>query len=65
MTLDARKQCAVCAWRGTCAKTQVSEESTLHCADFSRDVSLGDGEAPSAPPERHKVVEDVFGNPKR
>lgn len=65
MTLDARKQCAVCAWRGTCAKSQVAEESTLHCADFTRDVALGDGEAAPASAERHKRIDDVFGTPKR
>lgn len=65
MSLDIHKQCAVCAWRAACAKKHTIEESSLHCADFTRDVAFGADDGAAALPERHKQVEDVFGTRKR
>ncbi len=62
MTLDIRKQCAVCAWRAACTKKHTLKESALHCPDFCRDETLGSGEKDEVPSERHKQIEDVFGN---
>jgi hypothetical protein len=41
MTKDDRTLCAVCAWRGTCAK-KFSKSGTdlVHCVDYSRDVTI-------------------------
>lgn len=64
MTFDIHRQCAVCAWRGTCAKKQTLEETALHCPDFTRDVAFGDEDAVTTG-ERHKRVEDVFGDRKK
>jgi len=42
MTHDNRKICPLCAWRGSCAKRfSMGDDATLHCPDFSRDVTLG------------------------
>ena len=42
MGVDSRKTCAVCAWRGTCAKKfSKSGELSVHCIDFSFDVTIG------------------------
>jgi len=68
MSYDARTLCAVCAWRGTCAKKYSLEGlSKLHCPDFSRDASLkfddeGGESTAEAKPDRHKKVVDVFGD---
>ncbi|MBI5017462.1 MAG: hypothetical protein HZB55_18485 [Deltaproteobacteria bacterium] len=64
MTLDIHKQCAVCAWRGTCAKKHHPEETSLHCPDFTRDAAFGD-EEDGGGQERHKQIEDVFGDRKK
>ena len=41
MTCDARKICPLCAWRGSCAKRfSMGDDATLHCPDFSEDVTL-------------------------
>ncbi len=41
MTQDVRKICPVCAWRASCAKRfSMSGDETLHCPDFSEDVTL-------------------------
>ena len=41
MTQDVRKICPVCAWRENCAKRfSMSADETLHCPDFSEDISL-------------------------
>ena len=41
MSEDRRKSCLVCAWRANCAKRfSMSGDETLHCPDFSEDVSL-------------------------
>jgi hypothetical protein len=50
MTYDARRICPLCAWRGSCAKRfSMGDEATLHCPDFSEDVTLRrrEGEAPA------------------
>lgn len=58
MTEDHRKLCIVCAWRANCAKRfSMGDDVTLHCPDFSEDVTLrksresavprGDGEGRS------------------
>ena len=40
-TRDDRITCAVCAWRGTCAKKfSKSGEFGIHCVDFTRDVLI-------------------------
>ncbi len=62
MTLDVRTQCAVCAWRETCTKKHTMRETVLHCPDFCRDAALGPEDEPAEPQERHKKVEDVFGD---
>jgi hypothetical protein len=41
MSQDVRKICPVCAWRANCAKRfSMSGNETLHCPDFSEDISL-------------------------
>ena len=41
MTSDVGQICLVCAWRANCAKRfSIGDDATLHCPDFSRDVSL-------------------------
>ena len=41
MSRDIVKSCLVCAWRANCAKRfSIGDDATLHCPDFSRDVSL-------------------------
>jgi hypothetical protein len=50
MTHDARRICPLCAWRGSCAKRfSRGDDATLHCPDFSEDVTLRrkEGEAPT------------------
>jgi len=48
MSQDNRKICPLCAWRGTCAKRfSMGDDATLHCPDFSRDVTLGKDETDS------------------
>jgi hypothetical protein len=64
MTLDVHQQCAVCAWRGACAKKHSLTETALHCPDFTRDAAFGE-EGVSPPAERLKKVEDVFGNRRK
>ncbi len=37
-------QCAVCAWRGVCKlKYRYESSPTLHCREFTPDVSLNPG----------------------
>ena len=66
MTFDARKLCAVCAWRADCTKKFRTEESNLHCADFTRDKTIPPEEEEATPVAdtgaRLKKVEDVFGD---
>lgn len=41
MTRDIGQICLVCAWRANCAKRfSIGDDATLHCPDFSRDVSI-------------------------
>jgi len=41
MSNAALEICPVCAWRATCAKRfSMSSDETLHCPDFSEDVTL-------------------------
>lgn len=41
MSNDVRKICPVCAWRANCAKRfSTSGDETLHCPDFSEDITL-------------------------
>lgn len=53
MSEDRRKSCLVCAWRANCAKRfSMGDDATLHCPDFSEDVTLRKRAAESvAPPE--------------
>ncbi len=39
MSHDVQVACAVCAWRGDCAK-KFRMADAKHCPDFSRDVTL-------------------------
>lgn len=50
MSQDSRKLCIVCAWRANCAKRfSMGDDATLHCPDFSEDVTLRKRVAPAAP----------------
>ncbi|MDP8254823.1 MAG: hypothetical protein P9M14_03660 [Candidatus Alcyoniella australis] len=49
MTLDARTICALCAWRGTCAKRFNVEKNKLRCPDYSRDVTIAEPEQTGEP----------------
>lgn len=41
MSEDRRKSCLVCAWRANCAKRfSMGDDATLHCPDFSEDITL-------------------------
>jgi len=41
MTYDARRICPLCAWRANCSKRfSRGDDTTLHCPDFTEDVSL-------------------------
>ena len=41
MSNVTHKICPVCAWRGNCAKRfSMSGDETLHCPDFSEDITL-------------------------
>lgn len=53
MSEDRRKSCLVCAWRANCAKRfSMGDDATLHCPDFSEDITLRKRAAdPAAPPE--------------
>lgn len=65
MTLDVRTKCAVCAWREACTKKFKLKEGSLHCPDYTRDVTLpkeDDEQASEEPAVKHKRVEDVFGD---
>jgi len=52
MPSDNRTICPLCAWRGSCAKRfSRGDDATLHCPDFSEDVTLRRcGEEPPATP---------------
>ena len=51
MSEDRRKSCLVCAWRANCAKRfSMGDDATLHCPDFSEDVTLRKRPADPAPP---------------
>ena len=62
MTTEVHKQCAVCAWREACTKKHTIQESARSCPDFTRDERLPAEPGEDAPAERHKKVEDVFGD---
>ncbi len=50
MTEDTRKLCLNCAWRANCAKRFSMEDSTtLHCPDYSEDVTLRKAEGQNIP----------------
>lgn len=41
MIQDQRTLCVMCAWRANCAKRfNMGADQTLHCPDFSEDISL-------------------------
>jgi hypothetical protein len=42
MTTD-RSLCPICAWRADCKK-KFNKGAGIHCADFSRDLSVKDNE---------------------
>lgn len=50
MSEDSRKLCIVCAWRANCAKRfSMGDDATLHCPDFSEDVTLRKRSAAAEP----------------
>lgn len=52
MTFDNRRICPLCAWRADCAKRfSRSDETGLHCPDFSEDVTLRSQLQNDRPPE--------------
>ena len=53
MTLDYAKLCGICAWRGTCQKKFSLSQDALHCADYSRDVTI------KSSAEKEQVKEEV------
>ncbi len=66
MTVDVRILCAVCAWRAACTKKFKSKQGALHCPDYSRDVTIPEGdvseETKASALVEHKRVDDVFGD---
>lgn len=51
MSYDTRQICPCCAWRGNCAKRfAMGDDATLHCPDFSEDVSLRPRPTPAVSP---------------
>ena len=63
-TINAKKQCAVCAWRENCTKKHTIKDSAINCPDFTRDENLPpeeDGEE-FVEKKSHKKIEDVFGD---
>jgi hypothetical protein len=53
MSHDNRRICPFCAWRGHCAKRfSMGDDATLHCPDYSEDVTLrprpGDPQPPTS-----------------
>ena len=40
--VNERTLCVVCAWRKDCQKKFLRTESSLRCADYSRDMSIKD-----------------------
>ena len=62
MSSKVHQQCAVCAWRETCAKKHTIGESALSCPDFTRDKRLPAADDSPAPTDKHKQTEDVFGD---
>lgn len=61
MTQDVRRQCVVCAWRRECTKKHTIKPTALHCPDYCRDEALGPEVGETAPAERHKRIDDIFG----
>ena len=50
MAEDTRKLCLNCAWRANCAKRfSMDDSTTLHCPDYSEDVTLRKVEGQNAP----------------
>lgn len=50
MSVDQARICPRCAWRVNCAKRfGRGDDATLHCPDFSEDVTLRGAALPSAP----------------
>lgn len=47
MSTTRKQSCAVCAWRGNCAKKFCVPDGGARCPDFSRDVSIKDVEEES------------------
>ncbi len=40
-----KRYCSICAWRGTCTKrftVPTDSNGMVHCADFTRDLSIKD-----------------------
>lgn len=44
----SRQNCAVCAWRATCAKRFSVTDGGARCPDYSRDVSIKDMDTDAA-----------------
>jgi hypothetical protein len=55
MSENNRKLCIVCAWRANCAKRfSMGDDATLHCPDFSEDVTLRKRPAEQQPSPEEK-----------
>ncbi|HPQ70235.1 MAG TPA: hypothetical protein PKW95_13995 [bacterium] len=58
MSHDVQVTCAVCAWRGDCAK-KFRMTDARHCPDFSRDITLPKPvEEPPADPAEERPSAD-------
>ena len=56
MSEDRRKSCLVCAWRANCAKRfSMGDDTTLHCPDFSEDITLRKHPAEPASPAEEEA----------
>lgn len=40
--MSTKTPCAICAWRENCNKRFSMSGSTMHCADFAKDISIKD-----------------------
>lgn len=55
MTVDSRKLCLNCAWRENCAKRfSMDDSTTLHCPDYSEDITLRKTKPAGAVPSAEK-----------
>ena len=55
MTHDYAKLCGICAWRATCQKKFSLSQDSLHCPDFSKDVTIKERPKEENKEEQEKV----------